>query len=71
MRGVTGEKKGYTSLPYGLIQASSVETAGTFDLDSELDMWFSGSGRSASSSTVASASEASGGSWPTLRTDGF
>ena len=30
------------SLPYSHIQAYSVETAGHFDLDSELEMWFSG-----------------------------
>lgn len=45
VQGVTGKKKDYTSLPYGRIQAFSVETAGTFDLDSELDMWFSGLGK--------------------------
>lgn len=33
-----------TSLPYSKIQAFSVETAGVLDLDSELDLWFSGMG---------------------------
>ena len=42
---VTGKKKDFTSLPYGKIQAFSIETAGTFDLDAELDLWFSGLGK--------------------------
>jgi hypothetical protein len=45
VQGLTGKKKDYTSLPYGRIQAFSVETAGTFDLDSEMELWFSGLGR--------------------------
>lgn len=45
IQGITGKKKDFTSLPYSKIQAYSVETAGTFDLDSELDIWFSGMGR--------------------------
>lgn len=45
VQGMTGKKKDYTSLPYSRIQAFSVETAGTFDLDSEMDLWFSGLGR--------------------------
>ena len=45
VQGLTGKKKDYTSLPYSRIQAFSVETAGTFDLDSELELWFSGLGR--------------------------
>ena len=45
IQGLTGKKKDFTSLPYKKIQAFSVETAGTFDLDSELDLWFSGMGR--------------------------
>lgn len=45
VQGMTGKKKDYTSLPYGKIQAYSVETAGTFDLDSEMILWFSGLGR--------------------------
>lgn len=44
VQGITGKKKDFTSLPYSKIQAFSVETAGTFDLDSELDLWFSGIG---------------------------
>ena len=45
VQGITGSKKDFTSLPYCKISAYSVETAGTFDLDSELEMWFSGLGK--------------------------
>ena len=45
VQGITGKKKDYTSLPYSKIQAFSVETAGIFDLDSELEIWFSGLGK--------------------------
>lgn len=45
VQGITGKKKDFTSLPYSKIQAYSVETAGTFDLDSELELWFSGLGK--------------------------
>ena len=41
---LTGKKKDFTSLPYAKISVFSVETAGMFDIDSELDMWFSGLG---------------------------
>jgi hypothetical protein len=34
-----------SSLPYSKIQAYSVETAGVFDIDSELELWFSGLGK--------------------------
>jgi hypothetical protein len=45
VQGMTGRKRDFTSLPYKKIQAFSVETAGTFDLDAELDLWFSGLGK--------------------------
>ena len=45
VQGLRGKKKDFTSLPYNKIQAFSVETAGTFDLDSELELWFSGLGK--------------------------
>ena len=45
VQGITGKKKDFTSLPYSKIQAFSVETAGLLDLDSELDLWFSGLGK--------------------------
>lgn len=44
VQGMTGKKKDFTSLPYSKIQAFSVETAGVFDWDSELEVWFSGMG---------------------------
>lgn len=45
IQGITGKKKDISSLPYSKIQAFSVETAGVFDLDSELELWFSGLGK--------------------------
>ncbi len=45
VQGITGKKKDFTSLPYSKIQAFSVETAGVLDLDSELELWFSGMGK--------------------------
>lgn len=45
VQGITGRKRDYTSLPYSKVQAFSIETAGTFDLDAELDLWFSGLGK--------------------------
>ena len=45
VQGVTGKKKDFTTLPYSKIQSFSVETSGTIDLDSELELYFSGLGR--------------------------
>lgn len=45
VQGLTGKKQDFTSLPYSKVQAWSVETAGSFDLDAELELWFSGLGR--------------------------
>lgn len=45
VQGMTGKKKDFTSLPYSKIQSFSVETAGVFDMDSELELWFSGMGK--------------------------
>ena len=45
VQGITGKKKDFTSLPYAKIQAFSVESAGSFDLDAELESWFSGLGK--------------------------
>lgn len=45
VQGVTGKKKDITSLPYSKIQSFSVETAGVLDLDSELELYFSGLGK--------------------------
>ena len=45
VQGLTGKKKDFTSMPYSKITVFSVETAGTLDLDSELEMYFSGVGK--------------------------
>ena len=45
IQGLTGKKKDISSLPNSKIQAFSVETAGVLDLDSELELWFSGLGK--------------------------
>ena len=45
IQGITGKKVDYSSLPYSKMQAWSVETAGTFDRDTELEMYFSGLGK--------------------------
>lgn len=45
VQGMTGKKKDYASLPFAKVQAFSLETAGTFDLDAQLELWFSGLGR--------------------------
>lgn len=39
VQGVTGSKKDVLSIPYSKITKFSKETAGTFDLDSELRIW--------------------------------
>lgn len=44
-QGVTGMKKDYTSLPYSKVTTFSIETAGAFDIDSELELYFSGVGK--------------------------
>lgn len=41
-QGLTGKKVEYHSIPFKSISHYSVETAGTFDLDSELKIWISG-----------------------------
>ncbi|WP_100009740.1 PH domain-containing protein [Lentibacillus sediminis] len=43
-QGVRGKKAEYQSIPYKNITRFSVETAGTFDLEAELNIWVSGSG---------------------------
>lgn len=45
VQGVTGKKKDYTSMPYSKITVFSVETSGVLDMDSELEMYFSGVGK--------------------------
>ncbi len=39
------EKRDYSSLPYAKLSAYSVETAGVGDIDSELELWYSGLGK--------------------------
>ena len=45
VQGLIGKKQDFTSMPYSKISVFSVETAGTLDLDSELEMYFSGVGK--------------------------
>lgn len=45
VQGALGKKKDYTSLPYSKVQAFSIETAGSFDIDSELELYFSSLGK--------------------------
>ncbi len=45
VQGITGKKKDFTTLPYSKISVFSVETAGTFDLDSEIELYYSGVGK--------------------------
>ncbi|WP_163527755.1 PH domain-containing protein [Halobacillus ihumii] len=42
-QGMTGKKVEYHSIPYKSVTHFSVETAGGFDLESELKIWLSGS----------------------------
>jgi len=44
-QGVTGAKRDFTSLPYSKVTVFSIETAGVMDIDSELELYFSGIGR--------------------------
>nr|WP_321255893.1 PH domain-containing protein [uncultured Pseudodesulfovibrio sp.] len=41
-QGLTGKKVDYLSIPYRSISTFSVESAGHFDLESELTLWVSG-----------------------------
>ncbi|MFH9134673.1 PH domain-containing protein [Streptomyces sp. NPDC017524] len=42
-QGITGKKVEYRSVPYRSITQFAVETAGTFDLEAELNIWITGS----------------------------
>lgn len=44
VQGLTGKKKEFRMFPYSKITSYSVETAGTFDWDSDLKVWVSGVG---------------------------
>ena len=41
VQGITGSKVDYTSLPFSKVNAFSVETSGTFDLDCEIELYLS------------------------------
>ena len=45
VQGITGSKVDYTSIPYSKIQAFSVETSGTLDLDCEIELYISELGK--------------------------
>lgn len=45
VQGITGKKIDYTSIPYNKIQTYSVETAGTFDRDAEIELYVSSVGK--------------------------
>ena len=45
IQGLTGKKQDYTSIPYSKISTFSLETAGFFDLDAELELHMSGVGK--------------------------
>jgi hypothetical protein len=45
VQGITGSKKDFTSMPYKNIIVFSVETSGTLDIDSELQLYFSEVGK--------------------------
>jgi hypothetical protein len=45
VQGMTGKKRDYSSLPFSKIQAWSIESAGRFDMDAELELWFAGLGQ--------------------------
>jgi hypothetical protein len=45
VQGITGSKVDYTSLPYNKVNAFSVETSGTFDLDCEIELYLSEVGK--------------------------
>ena len=44
VQGMIGKKRDFTILPYSKVQTFSIETASTFDLDSELELHFSSLG---------------------------
>lgn len=44
IQGLTGKKQEFRFFPYSKISSFSVETAGTFDFDSDFKIWVSGVG---------------------------
>ena len=45
VQGLTGKKQDYTSIPYSKISTFSLETAGFFDLDAELEVYVAAVGK--------------------------
>lgn len=45
VQGMTGKKKDFTCIPYSKITTFSLETAGVFDLDAELEIYLSAVGK--------------------------
>lgn len=45
VQGITGKKIDYTSIPYSKIQTFSIETAGTLDMDCELELYINAVGK--------------------------
>lgn len=45
IQGVTGKRRNYTIMPYSKISVFSIETSGVLDIDSELQLFFSGVGK--------------------------
>ena len=45
VQGVTGKKKDFTCIPYSKITTFSLETAGFFDMDAELEIYMSAVGK--------------------------
>ena len=45
IQGIAGKRRDLTSMPYSKISVFSIETAGILDLDSELEMYFTGLGK--------------------------
>lgn len=45
VQGLTGKKVDYTSIPYSKVQTFSVETAGAFDRDCELEIYIRSIGK--------------------------
>lgn len=45
IQGATGKRRDYTIMPYSKISVFSIETSGVLDIDSELQLFFSGVGK--------------------------
>ncbi|WP_019615524.1 PH domain-containing protein [Psychromonas ossibalaenae] len=45
VQGITGSKVDYTSIPFSKIQAFSIETSGSLDLDCEIQIYISAVGK--------------------------